>query len=236
VKRKEYLKKARLLREYGFNVGYGKRGKTGASYKSQVTKHYEKIKNYIEGEKQKFVFQSLSENDRRLVALSSSKRQLTPKGIFIRVPTGVRRPPRIRVGSSGQIVYSAFSRKGSSIREEIHPIDPILLAEDHEKAIDSVLEGKEKPDDIGLTIGLTVHGHDSVSTEDLEIEELFRYLVYDLIPRLKDPNISPEQKRKHGKKPLTDDQIRDIFHLKFSYYGKPAKKRKAKRRGKNRRR
>lgn len=223
-----YAQKARQLREFGFPVKYGKRGKTKPRDKSAVTRQWKKVEKYVENQKQKFIWQPATKKDSKKIKAGIGKHAMTPNGFFLKVPRGVRKAPKIRVREKdGAVTFEATGKNGGRVKEIIHRVNPLLLAEDAEQVvIEMVGDDPYPPDDVALT----VNGFDSPMTEDYDLETLASYLVYDLFPRLRDPNISEAQRRKHGKKPMTDDEIAEIFHLKFSYFSRGKKRKNTRRR------
>jgi hypothetical protein len=210
-------KKAALLREYGFNVNYGKRGKTGKQFKGSVTRAWQKVFRYVENEKQEFTFKKAKKSDLKSLKYGLGKKAITPGGFFIKIPKGVRKTPDVKVREDGAIEYEATGPKGGKIKEVIHRVDPLLVADDLDAEVERLRKSDPMPDDVGMT----VNGFDSPMTEEYDLETLTAYLAYDLFPRLRDPNIDPGHAKKHGKRKLSDDEIADIFHLKFSYYTSP---------------
>jgi hypothetical protein len=232
--------KAKLLREYGFNVSYGTKGKRGKVKKSPqaagaVTRKWKTVAQYVENTKQDFVFQAASGADLAAIARGLSPKQVTPGGFFIRKPRGAKKAPKYKVRPDGTIEYKATGSKGGRVTEEIHPIDPELLAEDPPRAITRLLSKAEAKK---AKIVLTVNGWDSSKTKEYSLDALAFYIAQDLLPKFLDPNLDPAYAKAHGHKGGTIEDFCEVFHVKIiKHDGKPAaKKRKpTKRAGRNRR-
>ncbi len=236
----EYKRRAALLKRHGvpvdFNTGASKRKRAKSlspARKAQVSKKWEQVKFYLEGEKQKFVFKKASPKMRKKMAKGLASKQVTETGFFVRVPKGVKRAPTYKEIKGG-VEYKATGPKGGKRREIIKEIDAEQLADDPKAAIESL-----KPRGRVNQIFLTVNGFDSEKTIYRDLEQLAFYFTDDLLPRLMDPAAFPEHAARHGKRALTEEEISDIFHVKFVTFGETpphAKKTKAKSVGRNRKR
>lgn len=220
-------RKAKLLRDFGFAVSYGtrtKRGKTRktAQHAAAVSRAWKKIAPFVENTKQEFVFQKAKGKELEAVSRGLSPKQVAPGGFFLRKPRGAKKAPKYKLKKDGSIEYAAQGPKGGKVIEEIHPIDPELLAEDPPRAI-LALAAKKKD-----KIVLTVNGFDSSQTREYSLEALAFYIAQDLLPKFLDPNIDPAYAKLHGKQQRSIEEFCDIFHVKITRYVKPAKK-KAKR-------
>ncbi len=200
--------KAAKLREFGFNVQYGKRGKSGKGYLAKVTREWKKVESYVENKKQTFVFQKAKGKTLAAVGRGLSKKQVTPGGFFLRKPRGAKKSPKYTVKKDGTIFYRAQGPKGGRVIEEIHPIDPELLAEDPPKAILALAKRKDK-------VVLTVNGFNSSKTLTYTLDALAFYVAQDLLPKFLDPNIDPDYSKAHGSKGGSIEDFCDIFHVKI---------------------
>lgn len=223
--------KAKLLREYGFAVQYGKRGKKSAQHKAAVSRKWKKVEAFVENQKQEFVFQPADKAEQKVLRRGLNKKQFTPGGFFLRKPRGAKKAPKYKVRDDGTIEYKASGPKGGQVIEEIHPIDPELLAEDPPRAITRLLSKAERKK---AKIVLTVNGWDSSQTTEYSLDALAFYIAQDLLPKFLDPNIDPAYARLHGKQKRTIKDFVDIFHVKITRYGKPAKTSKGSNRRKSR--
>lgn len=237
-KQVDYSKRADLLRKYGYKVKYGTRGHFKSSDKAAVSRVYEKIRQYIENPKQKFVWKKnpSSQEQKKSIREGLSSSSLTPDGYFLRVPSGAKRKPSLRSISKNLIIYEAEGKSGGRVIEEIHKIDWRMLMEDPPKAILAL----GKPGD---RVILTVNGYDSAQTLEYELQALSYYLALDLLPKFLDPNLDPAYTRAHGKQKGTKREklkrFTDIFHVKIIRHIAPPRKKKRKARKaskKNRRR
>lgn len=218
--------KAKLLREYGFSVSYGKRGKKSPQHAAAVTKAWKNVAGYVENKKQEFVFQAAEGEELAAVSRGISDKAITPGGFFIRKPRGAKKAPSYKLQKDGTIEYKAEGPKGGQLIEEIHPIDPELLAEDPPRAIQALQAKKHDK------IVLTVNGFDSSQTKEYSLDALAFYIAQDLLPKFLDPNVAdeidPTYNKLHNKKRVTRsiDDFVDTFHIKISHYVKPAKRKK----------
>jgi len=227
--------KAKELRNYGIAVSYGTKTKRGKVRKSPqlaaaVTRAYKKIKKYVEGTKQTFVFQKAKGSDLTAIARGINSEAVTPGGFFLRVPKGAKKMPKYTVRKDGTIFYRATGPKGGRLIEEIHPIDPKLLAEDPPRAILALAKKGER-------VILTVNGFNSSKTKTYTIDALAFYTAQDLLPKFLDPNVAdeiePGYNKMHNQKRVhrSIEDFVDTFHVKIIRHEKPAKKtRKGKRR------
>lgn len=236
--------KAKLLRQFGFPVNYGTR-KKGKAIKSPqaagaVTRKWKKVAHYVENQKQEFVFQGAKGKDLEAISRGLSPKQITPGGFFIRKPKGARKAPKYKVRKDGTIEYKASGAKGGRVTEEIHPIDPKLLAEDPPKAILRLLSKAERKN---AKIVLTVNGWDSSRTKEYSLDALAFYIAQDLLPKFMDPNVAdqiePGYNNAHNKARVrrSIQDFVDTFHVKIiKHHGKSAEPKKAKsgKRGKRR--
>lgn len=233
AKKKKFslLQKAQLLREFGFDVAYGKRGKLSKQHKGRVTRNWSKVLKYVENEKQHFVWQKAPSAMRYAMRKGLNPQQFTPDGFFIRKPKGAKRNPRYSIDKKGVIHYRAEGRKGGKVWEEIHPIDPDLLLEDPPKAILELSRVAAKD-----RIVLTVNGFDSSSTLEYDLGALANYIAIDLLPKFLDPNLDEDYGNAHGKRlkngkfaKRTIEDFVDTFHIKITRHGDANKNKKAKR-------
>jgi len=215
--------KAKRLREFGFNVSYGKKGKTGPQSKAAVSRAWKKVELYTDNKKQEFVFQPAKGKELAAISRGISEQAVTPKGFFIKKPRGAKKAPRYKLQDDGTIEYRATGKNGGRVIEEIHPIDPELLMEDPPRAILALANKADK-------VVLTVNGFDSSQTTEYTLDALAYYIAQDLLPKFLDPNIDPEYAKLHGRQQRTVDDFADVFHVKIIKHVKPAK-----RQGRNRR-
>lgn len=217
IQKSTVARKAKLLREFGFNVSYGKRGKTSAQHKASVTRHWKKIEKYTDNKKQTFVFQKADKREIKVLKRGLSEGQFTPKGFFLKKPRGARKSPRYKVRDDGTIQYKASGAHGGRVVEEIHPIDPELLMEDPPRAILALAKKKDK-------VVLTVNGFDSSQTREYSLDALAFYIAQDLLPKFLDPNLDESYAKLHGRQQRTVEDFVDIFHVKIIKHVKPAKR------------
>lgn len=223
--------KAKKLREFGFAVNYGTKGKRGKLQKSPqaagaVTRKWKKVAAFLENKKQEFVFQSAKGKSLDAISRGLSPKQITPGGFFLRKPKGAKKAPKYKVREDGTIEYKAQGSKGGRVIEEIHPIDPELLAEDPPRAITRLLKKAERK---RAKIVLTVNGWDSSTTKEYSLDALAFYIAQDLLPKFLDPNLDPDYAKKHGRKGGTIEEFCDIFHVKIIKH-EPAETKKGPRR------
>ena len=211
--------KAELLRKFGFGVNYGKRGKSSPQHKAAVTRNWKRVSKFMDNEKQEFVFQRIGKRERKELRKGISKQQFTKEGFFHRKPKGAKTKPRYKVRKDSVVEYTARGRKGGWIHEEIHHIDPKLLAEDPPRAILAIAGKKDK-------VILTVNGFDSSQTREYTLEGLANYIALELLPRFLDPNLDEEYSKAHGKQKRSVQDFIDTFHIKKITHGKTAKTRK----------
>ncbi len=219
--------KAKRLREYGFNVSYGKKGKTGKQAKAAVTRAWRKVEKYTDNKKQEFIFQPAKGKELAAVARGISKEAVTKNGFFLRKPRGAKKSPKYKLQDDGTIEYRATGKNGGQVIEEIHPIDPELLMEDPPRAILALANKKDK-------VVLTVNGFDSSQTREYSLDALAFYIAQDLLPKFLDPNLDEAYTKLHGRTERTVDDFVDIFHVKIIKHVKPAKRQKRNRRKRRR--
>jgi hypothetical protein len=210
--------KADTLRKFGFPVKYGKRGHFKAKDKAAVTRAWNKIKFYVEPGKQEFVWQKSSGKELASVRKGLSSRQITPNGFFLKKSKFSKSRPKLKLLRPGVLSYTARGKRGY-ITEEIHEIDPELLAEDPPKTIMAM--GKK-----GDKVILTVNGFDSAVTTEYTLKTLAYYMALDLLPKFLDPNLDEAYTRRHGRGHRSLDDFVNIFHVKIirHHRGKPRKK------------
>lgn len=217
--------KARALREYGFKVSSAK--KPTKAQKSAISKAWKKVEKFTENKKQDFVFQKATKRERDVLQRGLAKQQFTPEGFFLRKPKGARKAPRYEVKEDGTIYYHAQGVKGGRVIEEIHPIDPELLAEDPPRAIQKLLKKSERKK---AKIVLTVNGFDSSTTREYGLDQLAFYIAHDLLPKFLDPNLDPAYTKAHGHTARTIEDFVDIFHIKIIKHETAKKPRRRRRR------
>lgn len=222
-----FASKAKKLREFGFNVSYGKRGKTNPASKAAVSRAWKKVEKYTDNKKQEFVFQKTNKRERAALEPGLSGEQFTPKGFFLRKPRGAKKAPRYKVKQDGTIEYRASGPNGGSVVEEIHPIDPELLMEDPPRAILALAKKSDK-------VVLTVNGFDSSQTREYSLDALAFYIAQDLLPKFLDPNLDEAYAKLHGRQERTVEDFVDIFHVKIIKHVKPAKRHSRNRRKRRR--
>lgn len=215
---KDAKRKAQQLREFGFNVAYGKRGKTSAQHKSAVARAWKKVEAYTDNKKQEFVFQKAKGKELSEVSRGLSPKQVAPGGFFLRKPRGAKKAPSYKLRKDGTIEYKAEGPRGGRVTEEIHPIDPEALAEDPPRAILDLARLNKRN-----RVILTVNGFDSSQTREYTLEALAFYIAQDLLPKFLDPNIDPDYAKLHGKQRRSVEEFSDIFHVKIIRHAKPAK-------------
>ncbi len=212
-----YRQRAAKLREFGFNVSYGKRGKTSTQGKAAVSRAWNKVSKYVENEKQKFVFVPDKGKLREEATKGLTKAQVTKAGFFLRVPKGAKKAPTLKLKGDGVLEYKATGKSGASVIETIHRISPELLMEDPPRAILALGKKKDK-------VVLTVNGFDSSQTTEYTLDALAYYLANTLLPKFLDPNLEeefeddgePKRARRMGRKAKEEKlkQFTDIFHVK----------------------
>lgn len=226
-----YSQKAKLLRTYGFKLKYGVRGATGKKEKAAVTRQWNKVKLYVGNKKQVFKFRKAKGRELTMVKEGLTKEQVTPGGYFQRIPKGAKKVTKFK-RKGNTLLFQAEGPKGGRIREEIHRIDPKLLAEDPPRAIYSLAKKRDK-------VILTVNGFDSSTTLSYSLDALANYVALDLLPKFLDPNVDPAYTRLHGKRrgslKQKLSQFSDIFHVKIIRYQSRRKKVTKKRKNTKRR-
>lgn len=223
--------KLKLLKKFGFDIKTGRGGKLSPTAKRQITNNWKKVAFYYSNEKQKFAWLPAGERLQNALKRGLGEKQFTPKGYFIRIPKFVNRVPKYSIDKDGVIWYHARSAKGRKVIEEIHQIDPEMLAEDPPKAIRRLTDRASRR---GSKIRLTVNGWDSVTTRDFTIDALAYYIAQELLPKFLDPNVAdkldPTYNDLHNKKRKikTIEDFADTFHIVITKYEKPAIKKKRK--------
>jgi hypothetical protein len=231
-----YLKKAELLRKYGFKITYGKRGHKKAGDKSNVTRQWKKIKNYAEGDKQRFRFFKADTKTKKKIQGVLAPIQVAPAGFFFRIPNGAK---KFKIKLNGKNVeVEGTGVKGGKRREVYVKLDPIDIAKDPVQAVKKHFP-KFKKDRNKMKARVVVAGYDG--RRDYPAEYFLNYMP-EMVSQLLDPEREGDESfaRRRiatNKRALKPKDISDIFHIKLEFqtpsnYAKRSKKVQSKRKGK----
>lgn len=243
-KRFDYKTAAAQLRSYGYAVHYGngKKGTSSPQYKSAARKAWNKVAPlFITNKKQTFKFFPLDKEERKTVTKSYgvgkkgaaiAKAQLAPRGVFMRVPKGIRPEDyTYTIGSEGEIISEAVGPRGGKRKETVYNLDPVILATDPQEAVESLLRNKPKP----FQARMVVNGNEAKIPLDWKA---FLEYAPEKISFIMDPNLDPsgEQGRLHGEKGMSEDEFAEIFQVKTIHQTEapPPKKPKRKKKSKTR--
>jgi len=167
--------KAAVLRSYGYRVTYGVsagRGKALAQKVSAVGRLWNAIRpriNASTGALKGWAYLPLTKARR----LTTSARQRTPGGVFIKIPEGVE-ASRFRASFvRGRLNTEIRNADGVTRRDVVIPLDPIRLAIDPERYINELLAEGGFPRD--STCLMTVNGHDG--TRDFSVKLAGGYIT-----------------------------------------------------------
>lgn len=238
-KRFDYKSAAKQLRSYGFHVAYGngKKGTTSPNHKAAARRAWNRVAPlFITNTRQNFKFFPLDKKGLGKMKKSAvAKAQLTPDGVFLRVPKGVKPEKyKFEIGSEGQMISYSTGPRGGLRKETVFDLDPEKLADDPKVAVESLLESQPIP----FQARMVVNGNEARIPHDWK-----SFLEYapEKIKFILDPNLDPtgEQARLHGGDGMSEEQFADIFQVKVIHQmkGKPSKKKKhAKKKKRSRRR
>lgn len=239
------LDKAKQLRSLGFKVhfGNGKKGTTAPAYKSAVSKRWNKLAPlYLTNKKQTFKFFDLDKKELGVIKKSAvAKAQITPGGVFLRVPKGINpKKYKFKIGPDGEMISRAVGPRGGKRKETVYNLDPVEVASDPAGVIDRLLSIPPKP----FRARLMVNGNDAGPVDGYAVDP-FQVYAPEKIAVIMDPNLDPTgtQAKQHGEAGMSVEEFCEIFQVKVIHQepSEPTSKKKkshrhAKKTNRNRRR
>lgn len=209
-----YTERANTLRKAGFNVTLRGNKKPTPQQKSAVSRLYYKISAYTD--ENNFVFKKLKPSVRKKVSGGVTSQQLTPRGVFIQYPKGVRKKDvKINITDKGSLIINTPAR-----RDEVLKLNPKKLAVNPNKEIREALK-KRRPDSVQLQIngyGVKRSGDDVTGGISKSFDEYWSQLFQGLT----DQDYRSEKYEETGEwryagRTMSKKEVADTFTLKLTY-------------------